>query len=142
MNTALLLLLSLPLSLLAELESIRNEPDLEKRSALALAYADTALDRAREAYQNDDEAALSAALAEVGQSMDLCKSSLDESGKNARKRPKYFKRAEIGIRRLIRRLDNFRIEMSPDDRTPVEKLVERAHRLQEDILHAIMGKKK
>ena len=128
--------------LMAGLDAVKAEHNLERRSELALANAESALDKARETYKNGDEQPFKSALEELSESIDLCKQSLDESGKNARKSPKYFKKAEIGIRHLIRRLDNFRIEMSIDDRGPVEKLQERAHGLQEAILHEIMGKKK
>lgn len=124
-----------------DLEAIRKEPNLERRSERALANADTAIDRTREAYQKGDDAAFKAGLEEVAASLQLSKQSLDESGKNARKRPKYFKKAEIGIRRLSRRLDNFAIEVSVDYRPQVEPVAAQAHRLQEEILQAIMGKK-
>ena len=132
---------ALPL-IAADLDDIRKQPNLERRSDMALANADTALDRARDAYQKGDEPLFKSALAEADQSIALSKQSLDESGKNARKSPKYFKRAEIGIRRLIRRLDSLRIEVGVDDRPIVEPVYWRAQKLQEEILLAIMGKKK
>ncbi len=125
-----------------DLEAVRREPNLEKRSELALANADSALDRARNAYQNGEDPSFKSSLAEVSESIGLCKQSLDESGKNARKSPKYFKKAEIGIRRLSRRLDNLRVEVSVEDRHLVEPVVARAHEFQEEILLLIMGKKK
>jgi len=139
-----LLLLAAAASMLSafDLNSIRKEPNLEKRSELALGNAETALDRARDAYQKGSDADFKEALAEVSDSIELCKQSLDESGKNARKSPKYFKKAEIGIRKLSRRLDNLQVEVSVDDRPAVEPVVGRAHKLQEEILLAIMGKKK
>jgi len=124
-----------------DLDAVRQQANPEKRSEMALANADTALDRARDAYEKGDGRAFQSSLVEVDESIVLCKESLDESGKNARRRPKYFKKAEIGIRRLIRRLDNFRVEVSVDDRHMVEPVHTRAQKLQEEILHAIMGKK-
>lgn len=124
-----------------DLDSIRKETSLERRSELALTNADVALDRARQAYQKGEDALFRSSVAEVGESIDLCKQSLDDSGRNARKRPKYFKKAEIGIRRLSRRLDSLRIEVSVDDRPVLDPVVSRAHQLQEEILLAIMGKK-
>ncbi|MEZ5352932.1 MAG: hypothetical protein R2762_09880 [Bryobacteraceae bacterium] len=125
-----------------DLEAVRAEPNLEKRSELALNNAGAALDAARKAYAEGDRPALKAAFEEAIASLDLCQDSLDESGRNARKKPKYFKKAEIGARKYLRRLDSFRLEMSVDDRPAIQPVVERAHKLQEDILHAIMGKKK
>lgn len=143
MNRLLLAsLLAVSLAMAADLETIRKEPNLEKRSELALANADAAIDRARTAYQNGEDAGFKSALAEVAASLDLGKESLDATGKNARKKPKYFKKAEITIRRLTRRLDTMRNEVSVDDRPAVEPVVARAHELQEEILHAIMGTKK
>lgn len=124
-----------------DLDAVRKEPNLEKRSELALGNAESALDKAREAYQKGDDAAFKTALTEVSDSIALCKQSLDESGKNARKSPKYFKKAEIGIRKLSRRLDNLQVEVSVDDRPLVEPVTARAHQFQEEILLAIMGKK-
>ena len=125
-----------------DLDTIRKQPNLERRSEMALANADAALDRARDAYQKGEDALFRSALVEVDESIGLCKQSLDESGKNARRSPKYFKKAEIGIRRLSRRLDNLRVEVSVDDRLAVEPVFTRAQMLQEEILLAIMGKKK
>jgi hypothetical protein len=145
-NRPLLLLPLLTAALTAilgafDLDAVRKEPNLEKRSELALSNADAALDRVRDAYQKGEDGAFKAALAEVSDSVVLCKQSLDESGKNARKRPKYFKKAEIGIRRLSRRLDNLQVEVSVDDRPLVEPVTLRAHQLQREILNAVMGKK-
>ena len=125
----------------ADLAAVKAEPNLERRSDRALANAESALDDARKAYLDNDDKRFEAALAEVDQSMALCKESLEKSGKNARRSPKYFKKAEIGFRHLIRRLDNFRQELSVDDRAPAERLLVQANKLQEDILHMIMGKK-
>ncbi len=130
------------LLLLADLTAVRAEPNLEKRSDLALQNADAALTHARESYKAGDDKAHAAALEEFRQSLDLAKLSLDESGKNARRSPKYFKKAEIGIRQFIRRLDNLKIEMSVDDRAPLEALIERAHKIHDEILEEIMGKGK
>ena len=125
----------------ADLESVKAERNLEKRSEKAMKNAHAALDRAREISRHGDQTAESAALAEVGQSIELCKASLEQSGKNPRKSPKYFKRAEIEIRRLIRRLDNFRIDKSVDEREPIEKLIELSLHIHEELLAGILGKK-
>ncbi len=127
--------------LAADIDSVKAEPNLERRSEKALLNADAAFDAARKAHSEGADQAFTAALAEIGQSIQLIRQSLDESGKNARKSPKYFKKAEVGLRKLGRRLDSFRVVLSVDERAPVEKLVEQAHETQEHLLHAIMGKK-
>jgi hypothetical protein len=126
----------------ADMDHVMAENNLEKRSELAMKNAHEALDRSRQAYQhrNDDED--QKALDEVARSVELCKESLDQSGKNPRRSPKYFKRAEIELRKLIRRLDSFRIERGVDDREPIDKLLEQSHRIHEELIAGIMGKKK
>ena len=123
--------LILPLALLcagADLAAVRAEPNAERRSDRALANADIALDEAKKALESGEAAKLVSGLEEVRESIRLCKESLEQSGKNPRKNPKYFKKAEIGIRKLIRRLDNFKHEVPVEDRKPVEDLIETANR--------------
>ncbi|MBS1982901.1 MAG: hypothetical protein JST16_01910 [Bdellovibrionales bacterium] len=135
------LLFLFALGVRADLAAVRAEPNLEKRSEKAIENADTALDAARKAYQSNDAANLKTSLDEVGQSILLTKQSLDQSGKNARRNPKYFKKAEVSLRKLGRRLDSFRLELSVDERAPVDKLIDDARQAQEHILQLIMGKK-
>ncbi len=49
----------------------KTEPNLEKRSELALENASAALDQAREAYNAGDLDKMQLALSEVGESVDL-----------------------------------------------------------------------
>lgn len=126
----------------ADIASVKAEINPERRSERALINAEAALDEAKKALEQGEEKKLAEAIAEVGESIALSKESLEQSGKNPRKNPKYFKKAEIGIRKLIRRLDNFRLDITVDERKPVEDLIEKANALQEDILQAIMTKKK
>ncbi len=140
-GACLILLLGLT-SLAADLASVKAELNPERRSERALLNADAALDEAKKALEQGEEKKLADAIAEVAESLTLSKDSLEQSGKNPRKNPKYFKKAEIGIRKLIRRLDNFRLDITVDERKPVDDLIEKAHALQEEILQAIMTKKK
>jgi len=126
----------------ADLSVVMAESNLEKRSEKALKHADTIFDQARTSYKAGDDAKLNAKLAEILESIELAKTSLDESGKNARRSPKYFKRAEIAIRKLNRRMDNFKHEMSVDDREPVDKIMRRASQIRDEIIASIMGRKK
>jgi hypothetical protein len=138
---ALSLLFCTAFCCLADLEMVKAEPNLEKRSEKALKNAHAALDKARQNLKDGDRVSELQALTEVGESVELAKKSLDDSGKNPRRSPKYFKRAEIELRKLIRRLDNFRIEQSVDDREPTDKLLEMCHRIHEDLILGIMGRK-
>ena len=69
--TAFLILL-----LAMDLGSIRNGPNLERRSDLAMDYANSALDAARDAFTGENAAKMEAGLDEVGDSVDLASFTL------------------------------------------------------------------
>jgi hypothetical protein len=130
-----------PLVALADLAAVQAEPNLERRSEKASVHADGLVTKIRTDYLAGRIGEMTAGLAEYTVAVDLVRKSLNDSGKNARRSPKYFKKAEIALRKLARRLDSFRIEMSVDDREPVEKAVHHTTNVRDEILHAIMGKK-
>jgi hypothetical protein len=135
------LLLALAAACQADIGTVMKEPNLEKRSEKAMQNAHDALSRATKAFQSGDPAVETAAVAEVRESILLAKTSLDDSGKNARRSPKYFKKAEIDLRKLIRLLDNYRNAKSIDDRQPAEELIQLGHQIHDGLIAAIMGKK-
>jgi len=125
----------------ADLDTVRAEPNLEKRSEKALLNAGAAVDGARKAHEAGDDVSFKSSLEEVRDSIRLAKESLDKSGKNARRNPKYFKKAEHALRRLGRRLDTLRLDLSVDERAPVEALMREADTTRDQIVEAIMGRK-
>ena len=130
-------------ALWADLNQAKAEPNLEKRSKLALENAQQALKAARQVYASGDTAKLQALLTEVRDSVQLAADSLNQTGKNPRKSPKHFKRAEIETRDLLRRLDAFRDEMSVMDRHLLEPVRAKVQQVHDDLLMGIMeGKRK
>ena len=125
-----------------DLAAIQQEPNLERRSDLALQYASSVLDTAREAYTAGDIEKTQAALQEVGSSVDLAYDSLGQTGKDPRRSPKFFKRAEMSTRQLLRRLDGMMESMSVADRALIEKVRGRVADVHENLLRGIMSKKK
>jgi hypothetical protein len=125
-----------------DLAAIQQEPNLERRSDLALQYASSALDTAREAYTAGDIEKTQAAFQEVGSSVDLAYDSLGQTGKDPRRSPKFFKRAEMSTRQLLRRLDGMMESMSVADRALIEKVRGRVADVHENLLKGIMSKKK
>ena len=125
----------------ADLATVRAEPNLEKRSRLALEHADKTLDAARQSYREGDWAKAQAGLEEVRQAAELALESLLECGKDAAKGSKYFKSAEIRTRELVRKLEAFRQQVSYDEQPPVEKVKAVVQKVHDDILDGIMGKK-
>jgi hypothetical protein len=131
----------LMLALLAlDLTTIRSEPNLEKRSDLAMDYANTALDSARDAINAGDDAKALAALAEVRESVELCWHSLTDTGKYARNN-KFFKRAEVRTRELLRRLDGLRDIATVEDQPAIEKVRARVAEIHDELIQGIMSKK-
>jgi hypothetical protein len=126
-----------------ELDAVRAEANLEKRSKLALDNAASALRSAREAYQAGDTAAVTAKTDEIGESVDLAYNSLTETGKNPRKSPKWFKHAEMETRELTRRLEDFAQQMNYNDRAILDKIRARVEQVHDELLTGLMeGRKK
>lgn len=126
-----------------ELDAVRAEANLEKRSKLALDNAASALRSAREAYQAGDTAAVTAKTDEIGESVDLAYNSLTETGKNPRKSPKWFKHAEMETRELTRRLEDFAQQMNFNDRAILDKIRARVEQVHDELLTGLMeGRKK
>jgi hypothetical protein len=135
-----MLLMLVLLALALDLGSIKTEPNLEKRSEMALDYANTALDSARDAYSAGEDAKAVAALDEVKESVDLSWHALVDTGKYARNN-KFFKRAEVRTRALLRRLDGLRDTVPVDEQPTVEKVRARVAEVHDDLIEGIMGKK-
>jgi hypothetical protein len=131
----------LTLLLALDLASVKTEPNLERRSELALDYAGSAFDSAREAYNGGDGDKAKTALAEVAESVDLAYQSLEDTGKSARRSPKFFKKAELKTRDLMRRLDGLAKSVSLDDRELVEKVHDRVAAVHDNLIREIMKKK-
>lgn len=126
-----------------ELDAVRAEANLEKRSKLALDNAASALRSAREAYQAGDTTTVTAKTDEIGESVDLAYNSLTETGKNPRKSPKWFKHAEMETRELTRRLEDFAQQMNYNDRAILDKIRARVEQVHDELLTGLMeGRKK
>src|SRR5579863_2730615 len=131
----------LVLVLAFDLASVKSEPNLEKRSELALLNANMALDSARDAYGQGDLDKTQASLDEVLDSVDLAYQALSDTGKDPRK-DRFFKRAELKTRALLRRLEGLGQSMSAADRGIVEKVREEVSEIHDNLLTGIMSKRK
>ena len=126
----------------ADLQRALAEPNLEKRSGLAMDNAATALKSARDAYDKGDNDALGKFVVEIQESVELAYKSLVDSGKNPRKSD-WFKKAEISTRDLARKLEAFGDQMSYTERPVLDKVKTTVQKVHEDLLLGVMeGKKK
>jgi hypothetical protein len=127
----------------ANLDEARAEPNLEKRSNLALGNAVAALKFARDAYRAGDTQLSMNEIVEVQESVELGYDSLAKTGKDPRKSPKWFKKAEIATRDLLRSMESFEREMSFGDRTMLDKAKEQVQQIHDNLLTGLMeGKHK
>jgi hypothetical protein len=130
------------LALAFDLAGVKSEPNLEKRSELALTNANTALDAARESYNQGDYDKTKTELDEVQQSVDLAYESLSATGKDPRRDPKFFKRAELRTRELLRRLEGLGESVSFSDRSMVERVRDRVSAVHDDLINGVLTKRK
>lgn len=130
-------------SLRADLKRAQAEPNLEKRSQLAMDNAAAQYLAARAAYDKGDTDQTAAALAEIMESVDLADASLRQTGKDPRKSSKWFKKAEMETRDLVRKLESFQQTMGFNDRPMLDKVKARVQQVHDDLLLGIMeGKHK
>ena len=122
----------------ADLQQAKDEPNLEKRAMLALDNATQALTQAREAYAKGDNEHVTALAAEITSSVELADTSLRETGKNPRKRPKWFKRAESSTRELLRRLEGFQQQMDVGDRPLLDGAKAKVQQIHDAILLGVL----
>jgi hypothetical protein len=132
----------LTLMLALDLAGIKAEPRLEKRSQLALQFADSALDSARDLYKKGEVDACRTALSEVEAGVQLSYDSLMATGKDPRRNAKPFKDAEKSTRQILRRLDSLSDLMSALDRGAVEPVQHTVSDIHDKLITGIMGKKK
>jgi hypothetical protein len=126
------------LALALDLGSVKSEPKLEKRSDMALQYANSALDSAKTAYQEGRFEKTQAALVEVKNAVTLSYDSLLATGKNPRKNSGPFKKAEKATRELLRRLLGFRDAMSVVDHPVLDPVMEDVKQVHDHLLNGIM----
>lgn len=126
------------LTLAFDLNTVKTEPKLEKRSELALQWANTSLDSAKTYYQEGRFEQTQTALGEVNAAVTLCYDSLVATGKNPRKNSGAFKAAEKATRELLRRLTGFKDSMSVVDHPVLEPVLENVTEVHDHLLTGIM----
>ena len=138
---SLLIALLTALPSLADVTKILAEPNLERRSALALEEVDFALTSARKAYESQQFDDFRKQLADAAEMTQLCYQSLQDSGKRARRSPKWFKHAEQRLLVIQRRVDALVKDVSADDRPPVEAVQVKIREIHDQVLQDIMSRK-
>lgn len=122
----------------ADLSAVRSEPNPEKRAKRALDHADKTLHAAEDAFDKGEWEQTEAALEEFRQAVNLSIESLKATGKNPRKSPGPFKKAEIRTRKLQRHLEDFLQKVSVEEREQLEPVRAAVQKVHEDLLKAVM----
>src|SRR5258706_10443981 len=104
-----------------DLAAVNSEANLEKRADKALDHAAHLISTLRDTYNSGDLKKLGQLLDEITTSVELCRKSLEDSHKNPRRSPKYFKKAEMRTHDFERRLERFQTDMNAGDRALADR---------------------
>lgn len=119
-------------------DAVKAEEDPEKQSQMALELAQHGVDGVVEAYRQGLPDQARAMLARIVEAAELSLEALEATGKDARSRPKHFKRAEIATRKLARSLQSAQRQLIYDERADLEPVIQRIEAINGEILAKIM----
>jgi DNA repair ATPase RecN len=120
-----------------DLNSVKAEPNLDRRAELALDNAGASLDRAKTLYANAEYEKSQEATREIADSVEVCLEALKATGKDFRKNAKQFKRIEMRIQLLVRRVKGFAQSVSVQDRPEIVKVQHRLEEINDEIVTGI-----
>ncbi len=119
-------------SFLTELQAEQNP---QKRSEKALMLADSAFDTAREFYLKGEVEKGDAKLEDMTKALDACVASLSEAHKG-----KFYKKAEMNVATLQRRLDGLMSDVSAQQRGWAEYTSRKLDEIHDKLLNGVMSK--
>ncbi len=122
----------------ADLAPVKAIGDPNKRAESAVDHANQELDAARQAWDAGNWEGAQSALSELRESAELADASLKQSSGRPRNN-KHYKRVELRLRDLIRRLDGFRNDVDYEHREEVGKTETRVQEVHDQVLAAIMA---
>lgn len=124
------------------LEAVREFPDPEKRAQEATKFAEETVKKVVKTFHDGEVEQGKQMLDEVLTAVELAYQSLESTGKDARRKPKHFKRLEIATRRLAGDLRDVAKSLNFDEQPFVEPVIARVEEINGELLTAIMTKKK
>jgi len=125
-----------------DLDAVRAEPRPDKRYEKALDFASEQITGARKQYQDGKFEQFRQCMRDVAEAVKLCDQALRGTGKNPSKSPKNFKRAEMRMREILRRLTGLEQDVSVEDRGVVAKAKSSVQEIHDNLLFDIMGRRK
>jgi hypothetical protein len=124
-----------------DLSAIRAQPDLDKRALLAMTHADECVDVVRKDWDGGRMEEARTRVSEIQSSVQLAYDSLRQTGKQPHNN-KYYKRVELNMRELVRRMEGLQNDAPYDDRASVEQVLKGVQDLHDQILMDIMSRRK
>jgi hypothetical protein len=126
----------------ADLEAVKKEPDLQKRSNLALDVAAAALKEARALpAEGGSSADLEKGMDTMIEAVELSLKSLRDTGKRPNKLTPYYKRGELKTHEMQKQIENLIQALAFDNRPPAEKAQARLIVLHDEFLFGVMSGK-
>jgi hypothetical protein len=125
----------------ADLAALKSEPNLEKRADKALDAANASVTAARQAFEAGDNGKFVAGLESAKEAVEFAVKSLRDTGKNPSKNSRAFKKAELRIREIVKRLAGLAQEVGFDDRAKVTEVKDHLETVGEELLLDIMGRR-
>jgi hypothetical protein len=119
-------------SFLTELQAEQNP---QRRSEKALMLADTAFDNARGFYLKGEIEKGDAQLENMTKALNACVDSLNEAHKG-----KFYKKAEMNVAMLQRRMDGLLIDLSAQSRGWAEYINRKLDEIHDKLLNGVMSK--
>ena len=119
-------------------ERIQRENNPIKRAELQVELAEKTFDEAARLYEKGQSDQGLATLQEMLAMVTEAHDGLFSTGRDPRKKPKGFKKAEIKLRELARKLEDLRVSLPTYDREDVRKVIERVSEMHENLLYGIM----
>ena len=124
-----------------DLDAIKAISEWSKRSDFALDYAAQTLDDAKTDNQAGKANKVQADLKQIDEAAQVCFSALQDSRKKPRN-DKHYKRAELKLRELARRLRGFRDDVPFEQQDAVGATLKNVQDIHDRLLLEIMGKGK
>ncbi len=109
------------------------------RAMSDITISEILLSLAGDAVRSGEPEVLEKRLSEYVGAIQDAHESLVKTGRDAHKKPKGFKDLEMSLRKQIRTLKDIGNELTVDQREPVDKAMQQASDIRDDLLKALFG---
>lgn len=137
MKIIAIVILAFAASLVAQPKDWRAEGDIRKRVELGLKVAEDQLDAARRVYRKGDPYEAQAQLEGSLDTMLEAYGTIVDEGEDMRKNARRYKKVEIALRGIFRKLEDFERQAEVVDRGPVMRAQQTVSRMRDNLLKAM-----